>query len=182
MSKPRPNWAAYLRQRGQSGASVRTHVAVDNQVCSAHQMTTRTAQCACGRVEIVIENEPVRVVACHCDFCQKRTGSVFSVHAFFAEEQVVAITGETKSYNGLEVDGVGATGGSVVDSHFSATCGSTVYWDLFLSDGSREVGVAVGNFVDPDFPMPAVEYSTRLRHGWVPPVATADQFDTFPSA
>ena len=145
-------------------------------------MTTRTAQCACGRVEIVVENEPVRVVACHCDFCQKRTGSVFSVHAFFAEEQVVAITGETKSYNGLEVDGVGAAGGSVVDSHFCATCGSTVYWDLFLSDGDREVGVAVGNFVDPDFPMPAVEYSTRLRHRWVPPVPTADQFDTFPSA
>jgi hypothetical protein len=105
-----------------------------------------------------------------------------SVHAFFAEEQVVARTGETKSYNGLEVDGVGATGGSVVDSHFCVTCGSTVYWDLFLSNGNREVGVAVGNFVDPDFPMPAVEDSTRLRHRWVPPVPTADQFDTFPSA
>jgi hypothetical protein len=105
-----------------------------------------------------------------------------SVHAFFAEEQVVAITGETKSYNGLEVDGVGALGGSEVDSHFCATCGSTVYWDLMLSNGYREVGVAVGNFVDPAFPMPAVEYSTTLRHRWVPPVPAADQFDTIPSA
>lgn len=124
----------------------------------------------------------MRVVACHCDFCQKRTGSVFSVHAFFGEEQVVAITGDMKSYNGLEVDGVGAVGGSEVDSHFCATCGSTVYWDLTLSNGHREVGVAVGNFVDPDFPMPAVEYSTLLRHHWLTPVPGAVLFDSFPGA
>ena len=141
------NASAARARSGHSGASARTHVAADNQVCSAHQMTTRTAQCACGRVEIVVESEPLRVVACHCDFCQKRTGSVFSIHAFFAEEQLVAITGETKRYNGLEVDGVGAVGGSVVDSHFCATCGSTVYWDLILPNGYREVGVAVGNFL-----------------------------------
>ena len=145
-------------------------------------MTTRTAQCACGRVDITVENEPLRVVACHDGFCQKRTGSVFSVHAFFAEEQVVAIRGETKSYNGLEVDGVGAAGGSVVDSHFCATCGSTVYWDLILSDGYHEVGVGVGNFVDPDFPVPTVEYFTKLRHRWVLPVPAAAQFDTIPTA
>ena len=144
-------------------------------------MTTRTAHCACGRVEIAVANEPLRVLTCHCDFCQKRTGSVFSVHAFFAEEQVVQIVGETKSYNGLEIDGVGATGGFVVDYQFCATCGSTVFWALTF-DGQREIGIAVGNFVDPDFPIPAVEYNTTLRHRWVPPVPAAVQFDTVPTA
>ena len=42
--------------------------------------------------------------------CQKRSGSVFIVSALFADDQVLAIAGETKSYNGLEVDGVGVMG------------------------------------------------------------------------
>ncbi len=92
-----------------------------------HRMTTRMAQCACGRVEITVGNEPVRVVICHCDFCQKCTGSAFSVRAFFAEEQIVEISGETKIYNGLEIDGVAAIGGYSIHYHFCATCGSTVY-------------------------------------------------------
>jgi len=45
------------------------------------------------------------VAVCHCDFCQKRTGSVFQVGAY-DKDQHIEISGETKSYNGLEVDGV----------------------------------------------------------------------------
>src|SRR6266508_3726248 len=87
------------------------------------RMTTRTARCACGRVEITVANEPVLVLICHCDFCQKRSGNVFIASAQFAEEQVVAINGETKCYNGLEVDGIGAVavpGG--INYHFCTTC------------------------------------------------------------
>src|SRR6516165_7594715 len=71
-------------------------------------MATRTARCACGRVEVTVEGEPLLVLICHCDFCQKRSGNVFIASAHFAEQQVAAISGETKVYNGLEVDGVGA--------------------------------------------------------------------------
>lgn len=52
-------------------------------------MTTRTAQCGCGRAKITVANEPVLVGACHCDFCQKRTGSLFGVQAYFSEGQCV---------------------------------------------------------------------------------------------
>jgi hypothetical protein len=74
-------------------------------------MTTRTARCAC------------------CDFCQKRSGNVFIASAQFAEDHVVLITGETRNYNGLEVDGVGAVdepGG--INYHFCTTCGSSVFF------------------------------------------------------
>jgi hypothetical protein len=123
------------------------------------------------------------VCACHCDFCQKRTGSVFAVQAYFAEDQCVEINGETKVYNGLEVDGVASTAGpnQTPYHHFCTTCGSTVYWTVegSLLEG-RLIGIAVGNFVDPDFPIPTHEYQTRLRHHWVSPVSSADQFATFP--
>ena len=48
---------------------------------------SRTAECACGRVQVTVENEPVAVVTCHCDFCQKRTGSAFQVSALFPDAQ-----------------------------------------------------------------------------------------------
>jgi hypothetical protein len=143
-------------------------------------MTVRTAQCACGRVEITVEGEPLQVATCHCDFCQKRTGSVLSAAAWFATEQVVAISGETTTYNGLEIDGVAAMGGVGIDYNFCATCGSTVYW-TFSFDGQSITAIAVGNFVDPDFPMPTVEYFTSRRHHWVPPVPDAAQ-DPVPDA
>jgi hypothetical protein len=69
-------------------------------------MPTRTAQCACGRLQVDVVGEPHVVAVCNCDFCQKRTGSVFQVGAYFTKDQVVEIRGEVKAYNGLEVDGV----------------------------------------------------------------------------
>jgi hypothetical protein len=138
-------------------------------------MPTRTARCACGRVEVGVDGEPVFVLLCHCDFCQKRSGNVFIASAHFALEQVVAIGGETKVYNGLIVDGVGAVGvPGGIDYHFCATCGSTLYWvSVSPLTGQRVIAVAVGNFVEPDFPMPTTEFFTKFRHHWVPPVPGA---------
>jgi hypothetical protein len=112
------------------------------------------------------------VTVCHCDFCQKRTGSVFGVGAYFDHDQVVEIRGESKSFNGLELDGIPAAGGGSATLHFCTTCGSTVYWDI---PGLR--GVAVGNFVDPGFSAPTIETWTSLRHHWVPPVESALAFE-----
>ena len=91
-------------------------------------MTTRTARCACGRVEVTVEGEPLLVYVCHCDFCQRRSGNVFIASAQFAEEQVISITGETTRYNGLEVDGVGAVRDAEgINYHFCSVCGSSMY-------------------------------------------------------
>jgi hypothetical protein len=146
-------------------------------LCDHIQMTTRTAQCACGRVQVTIENEPLAVVICHCDFCQKRTGSVFQVCGYFVEDQTVKISGETKIYNGLEIDGIGSALGDGINYHFCTTCGSTVYWTI---EGQPVLAIAVGNFVDPDFSPPTMEFYVTRRHRWVPPARAADQFETFP--
>ena len=84
-------------------------------------MTTRTARCACGRVEVTVEGEPLMVYVCHCEFCQRRSGNVFIASAQFAEEQVISITGETGRYNGLEVDGVGAVANARVRRKYERT-------------------------------------------------------------
>ena len=135
-------------------------------------MSTHTATCACGRVEVILEGEPAQVYVCHCDFCQRRSGNVFIASASFPEDQVTAITGETGCYNGLEVDGVGAQGiPDGINYRFCAVCGSSVYFDFILpTTGQRFVTVALGCFVDPVFSLPTVEFFTDFRHPWVPAI------------
>jgi hypothetical protein len=137
---------------------------------------TRTAECACGRLRVTIEHEPAAVVTCHCDFCQRRTGSAFQVSAVFPDDGSIAITGESKIYNGLETNGVGTANGDDVTYHFCPTCGSTVFWTF---EGRPIMVIAVGNFADPDFPAPTAELHSPYRHHWLAPVQGAEQFEGF---
>jgi hypothetical protein len=116
------------------------------------------------------------VVTCHCEFCQRRTGSVFQVGAVFSRDQVVAIEGETTTYNGLESNGVGTSVGDDVTYNFCPTCGSTMFWTF---EGRPVMVVAVGNFADPDFPVPTAELHAPQRHPWVQPVEGAEQYEAF---
>ncbi len=116
------------------------------------------------------------MLACHCDFCLRRTGSAYPVAAQFSEEQVLEITGDSTVYNGLEMEGVGAGGIDVgISYNFCTTCGSTVYWTFdTVPEELNEflegvVGVAVGNFADPDFPPPTQHHFPDLRPRWLSP-------------
>jgi hypothetical protein len=51
-------------------------------------MVSRLATCACADVRISVEGEPNIVSICHCLLCQKRTGSTYSVHAYFSKNKV----------------------------------------------------------------------------------------------
>jgi hypothetical protein len=140
-------------------------------------MTTRTARCACGRVEVTVAGEPGHVYACHCDFCQRRSGNVFIASASFREDQVVSITGETRCYNGLEVDGVGALGlPDGINYRFCGVCGSSIYFDMIYPvTGERFFTIALGCFVEPVYPPPGTEFFTKFRHPWVLPIPDAVQ-------
>ena len=51
---------------------------------------TRTAHCSCGALRVEVYADPDAVGVCHCGECHRRTGSVFSVSAFFKKEHVRA--------------------------------------------------------------------------------------------
>ena len=48
----------------------------------------RTARCCCGALRAETTGEPTVVTACHCLECQRRTGSVFGVGAYFKKDRV----------------------------------------------------------------------------------------------
>jgi hypothetical protein len=78
---------------------------------------------------------------------------------------VISITGETRCYNGLEVDGVGAVGiPGGINYRFCAVCGSSLYCDMvYPPTGQRFFTIALGSFVDPVFPPPTTEFFTKFR-------------------
>jgi hypothetical protein len=120
--------------------------------------TMADAQCLCGALKLVLREPSKLVVACHCLACQRRTGSPFSVGAFYAIDTVEISGGATEFVH------VGDSGNRVRIC-FCPTCGSTIYWkpDALPS----MIGVAVGALAAPDFPTPTLSIFERSKHHWV---------------
>ncbi|WP_080641846.1 GFA family protein [Teredinibacter turnerae] len=115
--------------------------------------------CSCGELQVEVSGEPKIVVACSCTICQKRTGSVFGVSAYFSNDQLLAKNGEFKSFTST-----GDSGGKI-ERHFCPRCGSTVFWEARFVPQS--IGIAVGCFSDPQFPLPIAAAWCASKHEWV---------------
>lgn len=121
-------------------------------------MTAREAACCCGALRLSVDAEPMRISICHCEACQRRTGSIFGVQAWFLKDHVV-IEGESRQYRRV------ADSGNGIVFHFCPACGSTVFYEP--ESRPQMVGVPVGAFADGSFPQPSVSiYEVRMHH-WV---------------
>jgi len=132
-------------------------------------MTERLASCACGNLAVRCEGEPRKVSMCHCGDCQRRTGSLFSVAAFFDRDAVRLVRGMTQSFTRRGVSG------KRVAFHFCPDCGSSVFWEPERLP--HLIGVAVGAFADPSFPMPEQAVFVSEKHDWL---ALPDAITTWP--
>jgi hypothetical protein len=117
-----------------------------------------SGSCACGGVTVEAKGDPATVSMCHCTQCQKRTGSSYSVHAYF-QRAAVAIRGETRAHRRT-----GDTG-CYITFHFCPVCASTLHWDVEAMPDM--VGIPVGVFADPAFPPPTTSIFVPQKHRWV---------------
>jgi hypothetical protein len=134
---------------------------------------TRTASCNCGQLRVTCKGpDPERITLCHCNLCQKQSGSAFAIQARFPKEQVT-IEGKSTAWK-FPIEGAkpvtyrncASTGGTF---HFCPVCGSTV-WYTADADDSR-IGVKIGAFADPTFPAPKISGFEEYRHPWALNVA-----------
>jgi len=118
----------------------------------------RAAACACGALRLTARGAPRSVAACNCLACQRRTGSVFGVNAYFPADAVTT-SGEAKTFER------GSARKRALRLHFCPDCGTTLWLTGEFAPGV--VGVPVGCFADPDFPPPERAVWTANRHAWV---------------
>jgi hypothetical protein len=121
-------------------------------------VTTRTASCRCGQLQVVATGEPVRVSVCHCLACQKRTGSAFSAQARWPAE-CVTVDGQSRKWTRT------ADSGQTTTYHFCHECGSTVHY----SGGNYPdlVAIPLGAFDDPYIAWPDYSVWERRKHDWI---------------
>lgn len=118
----------------------------------------QTAHCNCGALRAEVEGAPDAVVACHCTDCQRRTGSVLGVGAYYPKDRV-KITGESREFVR------GTASGGRFHQHFCTTCGTTLFWTVASKPGS--IGIAVGGFADPSFAPPERSVWEQTHHAWL---------------
>jgi|HubBroStandDraft_1064217.scaffolds.fasta_scaffold906800_1 hypothetical protein len=119
----------------------------------------REARCHCGDLRLVCEGEPHKVSMCHCEDCQRRTGSAFSVAVFYAKEAVRLEGPAPERYER------GSASGHQVSFFFCRRCGSNVFW---RAERMPElIGVALGAFFDPSLPAATQSVWTREKHEWL---------------
>jgi hypothetical protein len=121
-------------------------------------MTVRIASCRCGQLKAWATGEPVRVSACHCLACQKRSGSAFAAQARWPAA-AVKIEGRSKEWVRT------ADSGQAVIYSFCPDCGSTVHY----TGGNFPdlIAIALGAFDDPYFAAPRFSVWEGRKHQWV---------------
>lgn len=116
--------------------------------------------CLCGAVRYVARGRPVRVSACHCAACQRRTGSAFGLGAYFRADAVEFSQGKLAAYEHRSDE-----------SHrwlrfeFCPACGTQVSWTVEALPGVR--AIAVGTLDDPKG-LPVERFGwMRSAHPWI---------------
>lgn len=120
---------------------------------------TRLASCHCGKLALLCAGEPAKVSLCHCFDCQRRTGSLFSVAAFFPRTHVEMIGGDAGVFRRPSASGFD------VSFHFCRECGSNLWWEPDRLPNL--IGIAAGAFADRDFPMPEQAVWVEEGHAWL---------------
>ncbi|MBB3590542.1 hypothetical protein FHX08_000886 [Rhizobium sp. BK529] len=118
----------------------------------------RSAKCSCGSLSAIASGPPLKVSACHCKSCQRRTGSAFGVAVFFNAAEV-AYAGESSTYVRVGDSGKDLT------FYFCPSCGSTVYWMPGFRPGL--VAIALGCFDDVTDLAPSQSVYNDAAHSWV---------------
>jgi hypothetical protein len=101
----------------------------------------------------------VRVSACHCLDCKKRSGSAFAVQARWPVERFQS-AGASKTWIQL------ADSGNRITHHFCPKCGSGLYY-MIENKFDGLIAIPLGAFDDPYFAFPKFSVWENRKNDWV---------------
>lgn len=127
--------------------------------------------CLCGAVRFRLKGKPVRVSACHCSACQRRTGSAFGTGAYCRAEDVEITRGELRRYEHRSDESK-----RWIRYEFCGNCGTQLTWTAEALPGMRAVGL--GTFDNPQGFKVERHGWMRSAHSWFTPPADTETFET----
>jgi hypothetical protein len=125
--------------------------------------------CLCGALRYRVKADPVRSSACHCTYCQRRSGSAFGLGAYFRAGDV-EIRGERRTYEHRSDET-----GRWLRNEFCPNCGVTVTWTAEALPGLR--AIAGGSFDNPKWLRVERFGWMRSAHPWVATPPGVEAFD-----
>ena len=118
-----------------------------------------TGGCQCGNIRYTLNDEPLRLYACHCTVCQQRSGSAFGM-SMVVNKEGFEIKGELKSFVRK------ADSGGKVTSFFCPECGIMIYGiSHYNPDG---VTIKPGTLDDTSWLAPSKMIWMNSEQKWVP--------------
>lgn len=104
----------------------------------------KIGRCLCGEIEFGVKGQPNDILNCHCNFCQRATGSAYLVETMFDREKFRLLRGAPQVY-----DHISEGSGKVIHIHFCGTCGTKTHMTFDRFPAS--VGVFSGTFDEKDW-------------------------------
>lgn len=114
--------------------------------------------CLCGRVRYTITRPIEFTAVCHCNHCQRQSGSAFSVIAAVPREAFI-LEGPTRTF----VDA--GDSGHPVERVFCPECGSPLYSTTYR--GRNRVYVKVGTLDETGVVHPTSEIYGDVKQKWL---------------
>lgn len=118
----------------------------------------KLASCSCGACQIRVKGKPIRISICHCQACQRRSGSIMAVQARFAMADLTLL-GSLQRYVRQ------AESGNPVWFYFCPNCAATLYYQF--PDQAEFASIPVGAFADASFPIPQFSVYNENKHVWL---------------
>jgi len=133
---------------------------------------TISGSCLCGAVRYHVDGEPAATALCHCDDCQKSSGSAFSVNVIVMTDDLT-IEGEDalKTY-----ETVGEETQERRQRKFCGTCGSPVMTYLNEMDGM--VVIKAGTLDDRSWLEPEMDVWCESKQAWLAGTDERGEFAT----
>ena len=127
--------------------------------------------CACGAVRYRLDAAPMFVNCCHCQECQRLTGSAFVINALIETDRIVPLAGTPVPVP------VPTASGRPHDVYRCAACQTALWSDYGRRPALRFV--RVGTLDEPAALPPAAHIFTRSKLPWVTLPAGVPAFAVF---
>ncbi|HXT78252.1 MAG TPA: GFA family protein [Acetobacteraceae bacterium] len=116
--------------------------------------------CLCGAVRYTVDADPIpgRRLLCHCEDCQRQTGSAFAAAAAFPSDRVV-VTGDMTTFTMP-----GGQTGEPMHRRFCRRCGSSM---TIHKDGTGRMLIMAGTLDDKSLFTPEVNLFCDFAPAWV---------------